>query len=136
MSQTRRKKLDEVSFDRAVAQIAADEQTIRIAHAVLVRAHKQADVAAQFGVTQPNVSRAVTRVWRAAQQLGNGAKKKEVVVLDGDLSALNENDAIHLFAYMLLKISMDKWNVIKRNADKHQLSVGDYIYYLAMNDKV
>lgn len=63
-----KKRLTDAEFRAAVAGREVGEQTIMIAHAVLVEGRKQIEFAQALGLTKGAISQAVARVWDAHQR--------------------------------------------------------------------
>lgn len=62
-----KKRLSEAQFQEAIKGLGVGQQTIDIAHGVLVEGRTQASFVAALGVTKGAVSQAVNRVWAATK---------------------------------------------------------------------
>ncbi|WP_299315594.1 TrfB-related DNA-binding protein, partial [uncultured Halomonas sp.] len=63
-----KKRLTEAQFQAAIKGLEIGQQTIDIAHGVLVEGRPQAAFVASLGLSKGAVSQAVNRVWVAAQR--------------------------------------------------------------------
>jgi hypothetical protein len=63
-----KKRLTESQFQAAITDLAVGQQTIDIAHSVLVDGRPQAEFVASLGLSKGAVSQAVNRVWSAARE--------------------------------------------------------------------
>lgn len=63
--QSMKKRLTEDQFQKCIEGLNVGEQTIEIAHGVLVLGQSQTTFVASFGITKGAVSQAVSRVWAA-----------------------------------------------------------------------
>ncbi len=65
--QSMKKRLTEAQFQQVINDLEIGQQTIDIAHAVLVDGHPQTEFVTQLGLSKGAVSQAVNRVWTAAE---------------------------------------------------------------------
>lgn len=76
-----KKQLTEDQFQAAIKGLDVGQQTIDIAHGVLVEGRPQADFVALLRVSKGAVSQAVNRVWVAAgEDLPDGMERVTVVL--------------------------------------------------------
>jgi len=79
--QSMKKRLTEAQFQVAIKGLEIGQQTIDIAHGVLVDGRPQAEFVSSLGLTKGAVSQAVNRVWVAArQQLPEGFERVTAVL--------------------------------------------------------
>jgi len=64
-----KKRLNETQFQVAIASLGVGQQTIDIAHGVLVEGRPQVEFANSLGLTKGAISQAVSRVWTAAEKV-------------------------------------------------------------------
>ncbi|MDF7677070.1 transcriptional regulator KorA [Neisseriaceae bacterium ESL0693] len=64
---SRKKRLTETQFQGVIKGLEIGQQTIDIAHGVLVEGKPQAAFVASLGLSKGAVSQAVNRVWMAAE---------------------------------------------------------------------
>lgn len=64
-----KKRLTEAQFQAAIEGLEVGQQTIDIAHGVLVEGRPQAEFVASLGLSKGAVSQAVSRVWAAAGEV-------------------------------------------------------------------
>ncbi len=78
----KKKRLTEAQFQVAIQGLDIGQQTIDIAHGVLVKGQAQADFVKALGLTKGAVSQAVNRVWsaHAADKLPTGYERVSVVL--------------------------------------------------------
>jgi len=62
-----KKRLTEAQFQAAIKGLEIGQQTIAIAHGVLVEGRPQAEFVAALGLSKGAVSQAVNRVWTASE---------------------------------------------------------------------
>ena len=76
-----RKQLSEAEFQAATAGLEVGQQTLRIAHGVLVEGRPQAEFVEALGLSRGAVSQAVTRIWAAhAEQVPPGYERVTAVL--------------------------------------------------------
>jgi hypothetical protein len=63
------KRLTEAQFQEAIKSLEIGQQTINIAHGVLVEGRPQAEFVASLKLTKGAVSQSVSRVWAAAREV-------------------------------------------------------------------
>jgi hypothetical protein len=79
--QSMKKRLTEAQFQVAIKGLEIGQQTIDIAHGVLVDGRPQAEFVSSLGLTKGAVSQAVNRVWVAAgKQLPEGFERVTAVL--------------------------------------------------------
>lgn len=66
-SEAPKKRLTEAEFLEAVEGLEVGQQTLTIAHGVLVQGRRQSDFAQNLGLSKGAISQAVGRVWSAHQ---------------------------------------------------------------------
>lgn len=76
------KRLSEAQFQTCIKGLEVGQQTIDIAHGVLVMGQPQAQHAAKLGLSKGAVSQAVNRVWAAfaAKNLPQGYERVSAVL--------------------------------------------------------
>lgn len=77
-----KKRLSEAQFQACIKGLEVGQQTIEIAHGVLVLGQPQTTFAASLGLTRGAVSQAVHRVWAVfmAKNLPQGYERVSVVL--------------------------------------------------------
>ncbi len=79
--QSMKKRLTEAQFQAAIKGLEIGQQTVNIAHGVLVHGRPQAEYVTSLGLTKGAVSQAVNRVWVAAgNQLPEGYARVTAVL--------------------------------------------------------
>jgi hypothetical protein len=76
-----KKQLTEAQFQAAIKELDVGQQTIDIAHGVLVEGRLQADFVALLRVSKGAVSQAVNRVWVAAREVLPDGMERVTAVL-------------------------------------------------------
>lgn len=77
-----KKQLTEAQFQACIKELKVGQQTIQIAHAVLVQGESQASFVASLKLSRGAVSQAVHRVWAAfaAKNLPQGYERVSAVL--------------------------------------------------------
>jgi hypothetical protein len=80
--QSMKKRLSEAQFQACIKGLEVGQQTIEIAHGVLVMGQPQAQFVTSLGLSKGAVSQAVHRVWaaHAAKELPQGYERVSAVL--------------------------------------------------------
>ena len=76
-----KKQLTEAQFKAAISRLDVGQQTVDIAHAVLVKGQAQSVFVESLGLSKGAISQAVNRVWLASQETPPTGYERVVAVL-------------------------------------------------------